>query len=421
MVFFQSSNGWIQCGVIPDPEDDGEDEDEEYKGLVLLEPVALAAMGSPLVANFLEPDIIGLFYTAERQGTEVICEHRLVFHPERPFLWSAGKLEQLGIPTAPSTRIFWIEDEREDEWENYICFEEAGGKLVYLQYDLSEDRWVRVTGPQPPSDLLHNCPLGIQLEKESLKNEEDKVIKTVKHAHHFFYRYPSTSEDEYIMTQIKIRNWEREQNTPAGSHRSPINMGDQVQPWSSTYNKTEAEEIICFLHSTPDVIYLEQFLNTEPRTETSRDLHPQILCKKKEGTQFYVSGSLNGIIYVSELGKMALLDMRHFTPSEDHQYIPLRSKILFSGGFTKGTISDVKLWLRMGWRLERSVHDDDCSCEDCEHDEGCSCGDCGSDDNSDEEGSTSQESSIAAQKQITACDEPQRPFLLPWTPQGASD
>ncbi len=182
MIFFQNSNGWIQCGLIPDSTDDDEDEkreedqeDEEdedyeeylqekgYKGLILLEPVALATLGSPLVADFLEPKTIGLFYVAEKHGTQMICDHRLEFYGERPFLWSLGKLETLKIPAALSTRIllFGIKPEK------YICFEEAGGNLVYLQHDLSKGEWSRSLDLNP----RRVCFIIAHLESTSRRNQ----------------------------------------------------------------------------------------------------------------------------------------------------------------------------------------------------------------------------------------------------------
>jgi hypothetical protein len=436
MIFFQNSNGWIQCGLIPHSTDDDEDEkkedqedqedqededyeeclqEKEHKGLILLEPVALATLGSPLGADFLEPKTIGLFYVAEKHGTQMICDHRLEFYGERPFLWSLGKLETLKIPVAPSTRIFLFGIKP----EKYICFEEAGGNLVYLQHDLSKGEWVQISGPQPPSGLLHHCPLGIHIEKESVQNGSG--VETVNFIHHFYHQYPSTeSEDEYIMTQIVIPKWQEENsNTSTRSHKYPIGLGDQLEFPPQRGERTD--EPSPFFRSTPNIVYVEQFLPANiSETEITNAFPPQIVCRKHEGSRFHVSDSLFGIIYVSELGKMALIDMEQFIFSEDGRYITQPSKLLFGGGFSKGTISDVKLWLRMGWTLERSVGSvgsEDGSDED-SSDEDSSDEDSSDEYGSDEDGRDSEESSIVAQREIKAR---RGPRLLQYVGSGSSN
>jgi hypothetical protein len=79
---------------------------------------------------------------------------------------------------------------------------------------------------------------------------------------------------------------------------------------------------------------VERFFPAE--AATPKTVPPQILCKKHEGSQFHFSRAYNGIIYVSELGKMALMDFGKVEYSEDGQCLfPPRSKLLFSGQFKK--------------------------------------------------------------------------------------
>jgi hypothetical protein len=245
MVFFQRSDGWIQCGLIPDWEDDEEDEtkeeewedqksqenqetqedevreeraqdkdyeecvqDEDYKGLILLEPIALASLGSPLAAGFLERKVIGLVYIAEKNGKQIVCEHRLKFyrHGGSTIPWFPSKLETLEILAATPTKIFLFENKS----KQYLCFEEASGNLIYLQYDDSNEEWTWTSGPQPPSNLLYHCPLGIQIKEKSVQESDERTGSFV---HYFYYQYPAAeSENEYSMTQIMISIWQDGEN-----------------------------------------------------------------------------------------------------------------------------------------------------------------------------------------------------------------
>lgn len=399
MLFFQDPKGWIQCGLVPSVDYLESGRDEILTGTILLEPIARAALGSPLYAECLDEFCggknifrIDLFYTTQHNDSWILSDSHLDLNPDLlvdkrwltgrlGFSWRQGELAKLKLQISTSSKILSfgfpteerlicvkVPDKESGEKVGEETEEDSGGRLVFLEQDKSKDSWKIVAGPQAPPNMLNECPVNIT----STILPAETSTKPLKRAHQFCF----LSKERYI-TKITFQDPITTKTILSISkHTEKIDLQDEIQPLSLESD----DAALYFFRSTPNLILLEiwDFSSHSPDTKK--------ICRngfrKKYGSRFHYSDSLNGMIYISELGQLVL---RQYKEQKNPKTLMLddymdlspmdHGKILFEEDFCRTTLNDMSIWLKTGWTLEHVEFVDTSS----------------SDSESDEESATSQE------------------------------
>lgn len=391
MLFFQDPKGWIQCGLVPSVDYLESDRDEILTGTILLQPIARAALGSPLHAECLDESCggkkifrIDLFYTTQHNSSWILSDHHLdldhdLLVNERRlsgllgFSWRHGELAKLKLQISTSSTILSfgftterlicvkVPDKESGEKLGEETEEDSSGRLVFLEQDKSKDSWKIVAGPQAPPNMLNKCPVNIK----STVLPAETSTEPLQRAHQFYF----LSKEGYI-TRITYQDpITTETILSISKHTDKIDPEDEIQPLSLECDGAA----FYFFRSTPNLILFETWDFSRPSPDTKN------ICRngfrKKYGSRFHYSDSLNGMIYISDLGQLVLRQYKEqkyletLTLDDCRNLSPMdHGKILFEEDFCSTTLNDMSVWLKTGWTLVE-LEFDDTSCSDSEPDE----------------------------------------------------
>ncbi|KAH6721878.1 hypothetical protein BKA61DRAFT_591443 [Leptodontidium sp. MPI-SDFR-AT-0119] len=334
LVFFQSRDGCLQCGVISGDE---ETEHRGFKVMRMIPPVVKAAPESPFCAVKMDRYNYCLFYTIEMNDSRVLCDYEISPSPFKKDCWKPGRVGSLNIKVARCSQLLHFDfTNSSGTAAGCLVFEQPDGELSYLYW--SNTKWIIIPGPaRAELGIRSGSPLDI-LVKYELCPSGSFLTDIFFHKYRVIVLFYYESNDGHIML-AEVRDWLG--GDYILSRRSQYRISTKSidrkcfpAPLRHIYHRDKSyrsTDTVCFqgFFDTPDnqVVFAKPGeIEFQPGIEEAESVMPQLICTMRENSKFYFCKRLWVLIYISRDGK---LELARWNNNSDKDPISSRSQLLY--------------------------------------------------------------------------------------------
>ncbi|KAN0120372.1 hypothetical protein V8E51_002580 [Hyaloscypha variabilis] len=337
LIFFQSCDGCLQCGVISGDKEETEHAGFGFKVMRMMPPIIRAAPESPFCAVKMDSYNYSLFYTIEMNDSRVLCDYEISPSKFEEDCWKPGRVGALNIKVARCSRLLHFDFTNSSEpAAGCLVFEQPGGELSYLYW--SNTKWIVIPGPtRAELGIRSGSPLDI-LVKYELCPSGSYLKDIFCHKYRLIVLFYYESNDGRIML-AEVRDWlggddilsrpsQYRISTKSIDRKCFSGLLRHIYHRDKSYRSTD---MVCFqgFFDTPDnqVVFAKpDEVEFQPGIEEAESVTPQLICTMREGSKFYFCKWLWVLIYISRDGK---LELARWNNNSDKDPISSRSQLLY--------------------------------------------------------------------------------------------